>query len=140
MAKTTTTPILQTIKNGLITIVNADASTLKTLYTAGSEGSVIRSILISSDDTANRIVQFWVYNGSTSYLVGAIQAPTLAGTNGVVKAMDALANTGVMLGYQPQPDARRTIELQAGYILKCSSTSTVTSGKTITITASGRDY
>ena len=70
MAKTNTNPFTQTIRNPAATLVNADSfiaanggtnpTNIKLLLTAGSEGSIVKSLIIASDDSSARTVSFYM--------------------------------------------------------------------------------
>jgi hypothetical protein len=59
MAVTSTPVFTQGIKVGCARIIPADLSNLKTILVAGANGTLIDSILVSSDDTSARDLQFW---------------------------------------------------------------------------------
>lgn len=120
------TPKITSVK-----IVNADASTAKTVVTAGASGTKIVSLVATSDDTSARVIQVSLVRSATSYLIGAVNVPTLSGTDGATQSVDLLNITGL-----PQDaDGQHYIFLESGDTLTVTSTSTVTSAKTVTATA-----
>jgi len=76
----TATPVFpQTIKNGAVQIVLGDSTTiLKTIYTAGANGSVISQINVGSSDSSARDLQFFI---SIDSAVAATNTLTSTGTN-----------------------------------------------------------
>lgn len=123
----------------MATIVAADASGLKTVYTAGSNDSVIKSLQVASDDTTARVLNVYINNGSTDYLLGAVSVAIASGTNGTTAAVDLLGGT-LMPALPYDANGKRVLPLPAGYVLKVSSQTTVTAAKTVTITAMAEDY
>src|SRR5438045_9464334 len=109
MAKTNTIPITQTIQNPAVTIVSGTsftatnpgtAPTNTVLFaTAGAEGSVVKSIIISSDDSSARTVQFWLSkdSGTTNYLIGTVVIAALSGTATLIN-IDVLGNS-ILTGF-----------------------------------------
>lgn len=151
MAKTNTLPVTQTIQNWAQTIVNATSFTAANpgtsptntllLGTAGAEGSVIKSLIISSSDTASASVQFWISTdaGTTKYLLGTV---VVAATSGFATAtnIDVLGNT-LIAGLPIDSAGRPVIELAAGAkIYICVITSAVTANKNVYVTAQVEDY
>ena len=139
MAKSQALNFTQSLKMGMATIVAADASTLKTVYTAGSNDSVIKSLQVASDDTTVRVLNVYINNGSTDYLLGAVSVAIASGTNGTTAAVDLLGGT-LMPALPYDANGKRVLPLPAGYVLKVSSQTTVTAAKTVTITAMAEDY
>lgn len=127
-----------TPKRGMVTIVNADASTLKTVVTAGSSGSKLVSLMATSDNTADVLLQVYVTRSGTDYLVCSATVTTLAGTNGVTTpAADLLIN---LRGDPHDNDGQRYQFLESGDVLKVKSTTTVVAAKTVAIHAVYGDF
>src|SRR5262249_58135881 len=93
MAVTATPVFVQTPKNTQITIVNADASSNKTLVTAGTNGTKVTGITLCSDDTSARVVQIQITRSAVTILVGSVNVPTLAGTDGTTVGVDGMSST-----------------------------------------------
>lgn len=141
MAKTNTVPFTQTLKHGSNTIVAADTTAAKTVFTAGSEGSVVKALQAVSDDTSARVLNVYVNTGAGDLYLGSVNVPTLSGTNGLstAPAVDLLSGT-LMPGLPYDANGKRVLPLPAGALLKVSSQTTVTSAKTVTVTALAEDY
>lgn len=130
-----TSPTLPTnLKNAAVTIVNADASALKTILTADGTFWDVTSLCITSDDTSNRVVAFYITISGTDYLIGCVPVPTLAGTDGIVASVNVFASSLMQL-VTYDAFANRILHLDTGIVLKCKSTTTVTAAKTVTVTA-----
>jgi hypothetical protein len=65
-----------------VTFTNADGTTAKDLISAGASGSKVLDIACTSDDTAAVDMEVYVHDGTTGYLVGTVNVPTLSGTDG----------------------------------------------------------
>ena len=88
------TPTLPTnVKNGVVTIVPADTTSLKTILTTDGTFWRVTSISVCSDDTSNRTLSFYAGIGGTDYLIGSVTIPTLAGTDGAVAAVNVMGST-----------------------------------------------
>jgi hypothetical protein len=139
MAVTATPVFVQTPKNTQITILPADASTQKTLVTAGANGTKVVAIQFTSTDTSARVVNVNITRSAVTVLVGAVNLPTLCGTDGVTPAVDGM---GVTLnpGLPIDNDGQKYVFLQSGDTLQINSQTTVTAAKTITATAIHADF
>jgi hypothetical protein len=153
MAKTTTLPITQTIQTLVVGIVNAtsfiaaNGGTAPTntvlLLTAGADGSVVKSIMISSDDSAAKQVSFYISvdSGTTKYLLGTVNVAAGAGlTSGTTSNVDVLGNY-YLIGLPVDQSNKPIIELKAGaQIYAGAITAAVTSGRTLHVIAQMEDY
>lgn len=129
----------QTIVSAVAQIQNSDGTTLKTLFTAGANGSRIENILVSSTDTTNRDLMFYVTVGGTDYLLATIQCPLTSGNSNTVGPLFALSNT-LFIGLNTDPNGNKYIYLANGAVLKAKAGSTVTSGRVIQFLIQGGDY
>ena len=125
----------QTPQNKTAIIVNADGTGKKEVFTAGANGAKISCIAVTSDDTADRTLVVYVYDGATDGLIGEVLIPDGSGTNGTDKAVSLLNATSL-----PFLPADLTLPLKAGAILKVAAKVAVTSAKTIYVTAFYGDY
>lgn len=152
MAKTTTNPFTQTIRNPAATLVNADSfiaanggtspTNIKELLTAGSEGSIIKSLTIASDDSSARTVSFYLSTngGTTDYLLFSVPVAATAGVNGTTINVDVLSNAFVQ-GLQIDQSGRPIIALAANAkIYMGVITAAVTAGRTLHVVASVEDF
>lgn len=130
---------VQTPKRGMVQIVAADTSSLKTLVTAGANGSKVASVNLASDDTSDRLVQLYVTRSGTDYLLGTVNVPTLSGTNGTAATVNAM-NASMMPGLPCDNDGQPYLLLESGDVLKVKTTTTVTAAKTVHATANYGDF
>lgn len=132
-----TTPIFPlTPMNSAVTVVNADGTTVKTVLTAGSNGARVDAISVCSDDTSDRKFYVYLNDGSTNYLVGTVNVPTLSGTDATTLPVDLIS--GAVL---PWVDASGSLNLKASWKVNVGlTTGSVTAAKTVTFVASFGDY
>lgn len=123
----------------VVQIVNADASGLKTVFTAGANGSKVTGLFAASDDSSARIVEIGITRSGTFYALGAITVAITAGTDGSTAAVNMLDVTKIP-GLPIDNDSQRYIFLKSGDTLQAKSLSTVTSAKTIHLVATGVDF
>jgi len=137
----TSTPIFpQTIKSSEVQILPADTSSLKTLYTAGANGSRIEAIYATNTDTAAAYaIQLTVVESATNYLLGTINLPLSSGNTTAAPTVN-LFNAGTQLVLNKDSDGNPYIYLESGAVLKVNSTTTVNSGKILSFVANGGDY
>lgn len=139
MPKSTALNFTQNIKFTAAQIEPADTSTLKTLFTAGTNDSVVKAIQVASTDTAARVVGLYVNDGTTDFLLGHVNIPVNSGLNGTVAAVDLLGGT-LMPALPYDANGKRILPLPAGYILKVNTTTTVTAARVVTVTCMAEDY
>lgn len=131
-----TVPIFPlTIQNSAVSFANADGTVEKTLVTAGSFGTRIDSISVTSTDTSARTFSLILNDGSTSYKVGEIPVAIGAGTDG-----STLAIKGLSSGYLPWLDSSGSLFLKNGWTLKLAAKVAVTADKLIVFVAFSGDY
>lgn len=139
MAKTNTIPVTQNIKTVGGTFVNADSTTAKTIYTAGSNDAIIKTLNLTSNDTSAVNIQLLVNDGTADRLLGTVRVATLSGTDGAAPSVDALGGTLIpSLPYDA--NGKRVLPLQAGHILKWAPLVAVTAAKTVTLFAQAEEY
>lgn len=141
MAKSTDLTFTQNVNFKAVTFTNADAaSTLKSLYTAAANDAVVKGLLIRSDETATaRVFDVLVNDGTTDYVIGAVNVPVNAGFNGTVAAVDALASA-LFPGLPIDATGKRILPLKTGHSLKIRTQTQPTSGKTLTVSAIIEEY
>lgn len=129
-----TSPIFGlTAKLAEVDIINADGTTKNTIYTAGTDGGVIKHINVVSDDTATVEMQVFVNDGTTSYLIGTVDITTLAGTDGSEPAVDLCDANLIPLLAEP-------LYIPSGYTIEVAPKAAVTSTKTVWVVGVGVDY
>lgn len=127
-----------TIKNAAVQIVNADGTTLKTLYTAPINGGKVEAIAISSSDTVARDIQLVVTKASVDYALGTITIPIQAGGIAATPAVDGLqaaASPWVRLDENGNP----FLLLETGSVLKVKSVVAVTAALAVQFFAQVRE-
>jgi hypothetical protein len=150
MAKTTTNPFTQTIKSPAAVLLNTDGavgttdygtnpSNTKLLLTAGSEGSILKSLIVNNNDAA-RTLQFFLSTdaGTTKSLLFTVAAAANAGWT-TVPALDVLTATTVT-GLPVDQSGRPVLPMEAGERLYVGVTVAVTAAKTIYINAVVEDF
>lgn len=128
MAKTTNFYVTQTLAFATGEILPADTTTKKTVYTAPTDGAVLKTLHCTSTDTAAMNVQLWVNDGSTDRLLGTIAIAANSGNTGAIASVDMLSGTLIPgLGYDQ--NGKRVLSLKGGAILKVAALVTVTAAK-----------
>lgn len=124
------------VNNKGVKFQNADGTTVKDLFVADTDDSLIRSIVLVSDDTTDRIATLILNDGTTDFTIGAISVPAGSGTNGTASPVD-----GLPWDWLPV-DARgkKFLEIKGGWKLRGKMDAAVTSAKTVTVVSIGDDY
>ena len=100
--------------------------------TAGTDGAIVQSITVTSDDTNAVDLQVFINDGTTSHLVGTVNIPTLAGTDGIEPNVNLLQSINGL-----QEDG--SLILEASFTLRVAALVTVTAAKTVTLVSQGGD-
>lgn len=151
MAKTTTIPFPQTITTFGATIVNATSFTAANpgtaptntllLYTAAANDAVIKSLLVSSNDTSSATVQFWLSkdSGTTKYLIGSVVVAGLSGAATLIN-VDVLGNA-ILTGFDYNETGKCVLPLSASDRIYIGViTSAVTASKNVYVTGIAEEY
>ena len=137
MAKSESLNFTQEINTKGLTIANADASTLKTIYTGAGNDALVKALTVCSTDTSARTILFYVNDGSSDFMLGAIAIPAGSGTNGTASNVDVLAT---LAGLANDSYGKRILLLNSGAVLKVKSTTTVTAATQIDILCQIEEY
>jgi hypothetical protein len=113
-----------------------------TVYTAGSNGGRIESLVANSDDTAAvNLFVFLVDGSSNVYPLGICNVPANSGNLGTVINVDLLDGTGVRLnGMLVDNTGKRYISIPASWTLRISALANMTAAKKCHVTAQGFDF
>jgi len=141
-AVTPTPAMLQTAKLGLQNFVQGtDApAAVKTIYTAGSNGSLIFSITAVNGDTVNsHAIYCYIFRSSVQYVFVTFNLPAGSGSAPGVPQVSALTPT-IMPGMPLNADGNEFFYLQSGDTLQCTYTSALATGTNITLYSVGADF
>ena len=136
----TSTPIYpQTIKNWAVQILPADTTTIKTIASGGTNGSVIEMLTVASTDTVARDLVFYLNDGTTNYQLFTINVPINAGNTNAIAAV-APFNSTLWSAVPFNNSGNKFIYLANGWSLRANSTAAVSATRAINIVAHGGDY
>ncbi len=118
-------------------ITPAETTVAQTLHTAPTEGSIVKSINVSSSDTAIRYMELSINDGVDDFILGTIEIPITAGQSvtGVVPSVNALDSANIV-GLEKDIQGNNIIKLAPSYILKARMIATITSAKAVDILGS----
>jgi hypothetical protein len=139
MAKSTALYLPKGTNNQSVTLTSADTTVAKLCFTAGADDSDVKAIIATSDDTAAINLKVYITRGGTDYLIGTVNIPIAAGTNGSTPATDIL-NSTAFSGLPLDSVGKRYIPLKNGDTLKVGALVTMTAAKTCTVSVLGQDY
>ena len=138
MPKTFTCPFTQNVNPQVPqTFVNGDGTTVKTCYTAGADDSVIKTIIVTSTDTAARDIQFHISDGTTNFQLRRVNIPASAGNSTSVAPVDCLSGfTGLPL----DEHGNRVLRLRRNFQLRANMVAAVTAATEIDVIVLGEDF
>jgi hypothetical protein len=139
MAKSQALNVTQNIKTPGVSFVNADGAANKTIVTAGVNDSVVKSIMVTSSDTAVVNLKVSVSDGVTSRIIGVVAVAIASGTNGAAASVDLL-NAASLPGLPLDQNGKRILPLQAGYLVQVAPLVAVTAAKNVDVVAVVEDY
>lgn len=113
-----------------VKLQNADSTNVKDFFTSPTGGVMVGVLRAASDDTVAVTLQFLRTIGGTDYVLGEVQIPAGAGTNGATGWVDVLASLN--LG--------EAMNLPAGSKLRVKAKTAVTAAKTIDLVAEGGQF
>jgi len=121
---------------------SSTTTNLISLVTAGSNGSRVTSLILSTTDTSANNV-YLVLNaggaGGVLSIIGQVNVPIGAGTVASTLSVDALLSTTVV-GLPIDNNGKRYIHMQASDVLYFGTIASVTSGKILFATAMYENY
>lgn len=118
-------------RRGLAQIVNADASSAKTLVVAGSNGNKVVNIVASSNDSSARDIQVSLVRGATTtYLLATTTVVANSGNVAGTAPADLLA---IIPNLARDQDGQPYLFLEGGDSLVVSALTTVTAAKTVNV-------
>jgi hypothetical protein len=121
-----------------VQILPADTTTVKTIVTAGANGSKIIGVIVTSTDTSARDLTLSITN-STTYPLGTKTIAITAGTIAATPAVNLL-DAAVIVGIPKDSDGNPFLFLISGDTLTVNCLTTVTTAKAITIHAIYEDF
>lgn len=112
-----------------------------TIFTAGTYGSRIISLIGSTDDTVTSNV--WIYilrGGSTVIPVGLVNIPLSSGNTNAARFVVDFLGGGNIPGLPVDNSGRQYIPLLAGDVLRASTLANLSATKSVWLTAFSLDY
>lgn len=119
----------------VIEIAPADTTTLQTLFVAGTEGSTINNISVTSSDTSDILLHIRYNDGTGDRVLGKVTVPAGSGNNGTLPTLNLLATTA--LAQLTQADGSLPVGISDTIKVNCQAT--MATG-ILTVIASGGDY
>jgi hypothetical protein len=110
-----------------------------TVYTAGTSGSRIISLVASTDDTVASNIFIFILRGATVQPLGLVPVAASAGNVTGTRNNDMLNGTNIP-GLPVDNTGRQYISLMPNDVLKAGSLVGLSAAKTVFITAQGLDY
>ena len=87
---------IATPKTPAVAFANADGTSYKTVHSAGTLGTRIDTLFGTNTDTGvATVVQFAITKSGVDYVIGEVNVPANAGTNGTVKSVAMLNPTDI---------------------------------------------
>jgi hypothetical protein len=130
--------LISNVRDFVAKIVNADGTGKKTIVTPVGAGTRLKSLIICSDDTVARVLQLVKTVAAVDYILGEIDVPVGAGTDGATAAVDVFAGTRIK-GLQTD-GVSKWIDVATGTTFSLQAKVAVTAAKTIHICGEGGDF
>lgn len=130
----------QVVSAGFAQIAPADTTTLKTLFTAGAQGSRVDNILVTSTDTASKDLQFVITYSAVDYVIGTLTIPANTGFTAAVVPISVFNHTNFINYLGVDANGNKNLFLPIGAVLKVKSLATLTAAKVISVICQGGDF
>jgi hypothetical protein len=111
-----------------------------TVYTSGSLGGRVYSLMGYTNDTVTGNVWVYILRGATIIPVGLVNIPVSAGNTNAARFNTDFLDGINILGLPLDNTGKRYIPLQGGDVLRCSTLANPTATRSFWITAHGADY
>lgn len=123
------------IRSEAIEMDNADGTTLLDLFTAGTSGSRVDKIAITTDDTTAVDLDLYLHDGSSAFQLGTVNVPIGAGTATTVPSVSFLNQTAL-----PFLGEDLALHIENGCKLQVGAQVAITSAKVVHVAVFGGDY
>jgi hypothetical protein len=138
MPKTFTVPFTQNVNSQVPqTFVPADTTNIKTCYTAGSNDSVVKAIIVTSTDTSTKDMQFYFSDGTSNFPLHRLAIPIGAGTVVGTPATNVLS---AIAGLPMDELGNRVLRMRNGFQIRANCVTAVTAATQINVIVLGEDY
>jgi len=117
-------------RKALVQIVNADASSAKTLIVAGSNGNKVVNLVASSNDSSPRDIQVSLVRSATTYVLATTTVAANSGNAAGTAPVDLLA---IIPNLARDQDGQPYLFLESGDTLVVGTLTTVTTAKIVSV-------
>ena len=111
-----------------------------TIYTAGTSGGRVLSLMASTDDTVTVNVFLYILRSSTVIPIGMVNIPLSSGNTNAARFPVDFLNGSNLPGLPIDNTGRQYIPLLANDVLRATSLANLTAARSAWINASGADY
>lgn len=145
MAVTATPVFVQTPKVTPQNFVQGtdSAGTYKTIFTAGSDGSKVTAINVTTDDgSATHVLTLALTRSATDYIIGSYTLPINSGTDGSTVGVNMLnggPNT-LITALPTDNDGQKYLFLESGDTLRMTFATALTAAKRINVVTIGANF
>jgi hypothetical protein len=129
-----------TVKNVGFQLTNAMGTTAESVYSAGTNGSRIDRLNLSTTDTSAHDVNIILFNGTTQFIVATVSVAAGAGNSSGVAAKDVLDDANLLGSTAMDPFGNRVLWLGAGWSLYVGLPIALTSGKVLNVNGLAGDF
>jgi hypothetical protein len=129
----------QLVQSTAVQILPADTTTLKTLVTAGADGTIVSRILVTSTDTSAKDLALYVTISAVDYLIGTVAIPANSGFTNAVPTVGLFDATQIP-SLQIDNNGNKYLQLGTGAVLKVKVLTAVTAAKIINVVAQSGNF
>ena len=127
----------QTVNNGSVQILPADTTSLKTILTAATDGTIVEKLLVTSSDTAAKDLQVYITVGGVDYLIGTMTVPANSGFTASIPSLNFFQHSQVSSSVNQDSNGNKYLRMMTGEVLKAKVLSSVSASKAIYLRAEG---
>lgn len=130
--------LISNVRDFVAKLVAADGTANKSVAVPVADGTRIKALMATSDDTVARVLQLVKTVAAVDYIIGEVNVPIGAGTDGSTPAVNLLNATN-MPGLQTD-GISRWIDVANGTTFNIRTKVAVTAAKTIYLIGEGGDF
>ncbi len=121
--------------------VNSNSGGNQSVFAAGANGSRVKSIIVSTNDTASTpALYLTLYNGTTAFTIAEIPFTSLGGYGSTSAPTTDVLKATQLLGLPMDAFGNRYLDLPTGWSLYIGMVNAVTAAKQTNVFVSGADF
>jgi hypothetical protein len=129
----------QALNTSAKVFTEANAATKQNLVTTGANGTLIRSVTVATNNSADRQLNLFYYTGTTATLLASVTVPDLSGSDGGTNPVKNALNTTDFPGLPLDANENPYLWVAAGHSIQAAFDANMAAGKTANVNTLAED-